>query len=120
MSILSQLSTIADSINAFANDLLNRFDTGIMSIITWAFAKVIKLLLIAQIQSAIYVLGFAWSVAKSLLTDIGLIPAINVALAALSPEVAGLLDVMGFNDLLNNVLNAYVTRFVIRFIPGFK
>lgn len=120
MSLLVSINSIADSIVSLANDITTRFDEGIYGILAWAFAKFLKVYVLAQIKFMIFAIGFSWATAKALIQDMGIMPALNQALSAISPDVAAFLTIMGFDSALNIIVTAYVTKFVLRFIPGLK
>lgn len=120
MSLVSSLNNLSITVVNFANDIVSRFDSGLMQIVVYFTAQLIKVLMYWYIKSTIFMLLFAWHVAKELITSLGVVDLLNDALMSLSPDIQGFLSIMGFNFIMTNVILAYTTRFVLRFLPGFK
>ena len=117
MSIITSINEVITSISNFANDVIARFDVGILGFLTYILTNIVKFLVLAKLSIMILTLNIAWGIASTLLNDIGLFPMINQALQSLSPEVAGFLDLVGINQALNIICTALIARFVMRFIP---
>lgn len=117
MSLLDSVNNVLISFNNFARDSVERFDHGLLAILTWVLSKITQYLILAYIKSIIFFLGLAWAVAKSVITDIGIIPAVNTALASIAPQSAAILQLFGFTDALNIILTALTARLIFRFLP---
>jgi hypothetical protein len=117
VSLADTINSLTNSIVNFANDLTTRFDTGFFGILTWLLAKLIKVLMLAQLKMMLVTIGFAWSIAKSIIADLGILNILGDLLNSLSPEVSAFLGFMGFNEIFNTLVTAIVTRYVLRFLP---
>lgn len=73
----------------------------------------------AWIELKLSSLKFAWGVAKSVLADVGVFTALQSAWSGLSGDALSVLNFFGIPAAVNVLLNAGMTRFVMRFIPGF-
>jgi hypothetical protein len=86
----------------------------------WCFAGFIEHATLAYLKFLMKVIPFAWDIAKTILNDLGVPAMIAQSWGVLPAEVAGLASVLMLPQALMILLNAYVTRYVLRFIPGMK
>jgi len=79
-------------------------------------AHLIEAAVVAKIKIEIWAVKFSWGVAADILKDIGAADAINAGLDALPSEIHEMLNYFGFPAAINTILNAAVTKFVLRFL----
>lgn len=106
------MDSFIDAIQYF----LNWFSTGIYEFAEQAFKEATAWYVVAVVKAKIYMVGFAWDVAKIVLENIGLSQFVNSAWGALSPKLIGYLTFFKVPDALNIVIQAYATRFVLNVI----
>jgi hypothetical protein len=83
--------------------------------ITKAYAEFIKAYLISEIEFKIFMLKFAWDVAKELLTSLNISPLIASAWSQLDSRVLQFITFFRIPEGINLLISAYTTRFVYRF-----
>lgn len=99
----------------FISDWLN---SGVYGLLTDFTAYLIKQAVLAYLALLNTAIPFAWGVAKSILQDLNLSALINSAwdeLPSMSQDVATAFKVP---EIINTAITGYVTKFVMKFIPG--
>ncbi|WP_236012346.1 DUF2523 family protein, partial [Marinobacter mangrovi] len=71
---------------------------------------------VAKIQFMGWAVQFSWGVAKAALDQLTITDQLNQAWASLDSYILGWLTYLRVPDAVNIVLNAFVTRFVMRFM----
>ncbi|SFB90495.1 DUF2523 family protein [Pseudoalteromonas denitrificans] len=92
------------------------FTTGIYDFVVEAYAWVIIKIAAFQLKATIASIEFAWDIAKEIITQLNISAEMQVALERLPPDVVSKLNFFNVINGLNLLLNAFVTRFVMRFI----
>ena len=109
-------------IASFAQNVINYFadfwlviTEGVPSLFVrigaWIFEAAIYLQLLLYFES----IKFAWSVAKLVLEDLSISSTLGTFFSALPPTVRAILIDIRIPDAINVILNAFVTRAVLRF-----
>lgn len=93
------------------------FTSGIYKLITDSYASLIEWWLLSKLKWALWLLGFAWNIAQSLLANLGISSALSAAWGSLDSAVLQSLMFFRVPDVVNIMLSAFSTRFVLRFIP---
>lgn len=96
--------------------ILDWLSTGIYVFFEEAFKEATAWYVVAVVKAKIYMVGFAWDVAKIVLENIGLSQFINTAWGSLNPKLIGYLTFFKMPEALNIVIQAYATRFVLTVI----
>jgi len=100
----------------FATDIMNFFTIAVPSffhrLTAWAFEAFIYIKFLLYIES----IKFSWQVAKLIISDLSISETITSSLSSLSPTIRAVITDLRLIDALNVILNAYVTRMVLRFI----
>lgn len=111
------LFLISDSIGAFFT-MVGAFVTdGIYDFWVWAASQLIELFTLAALNFALWALPFAWEVAKQIIVDLNLSAMIQAAWGQLDSSVLGYATALRISESVNLLISAFVTRFVLRFIP---
>ena len=100
--------------------LVDWFNNGIYQFFTDLTAWVIIKLTVAAINFQIMAMRFAWDVAYSVMGQIGLSQLIENAWSTLDQTSLSIANFFRIPEGINIVMNAAVTKFVLRFIPGYK
>lgn len=115
--MLDFLAVIFDSINHFFIFIGSFFTSGIYDLLTWAFAKFVEGFLITGLNFLIWALPFSWGVAKQVLVDLNITSVVNAAWGSVDSGILGYANLLQLPEALNLLISAYMTRFVLRFIP---
>jgi len=91
--------------------------SGITLLLSKFYAWAIQKLTVFYIGMQIEAMKFAWLVAQNILNDLQVTSKIVSALNLLPQQVRETLNFFKIPECLTNVITAYVTRFVMRFIP---
>lgn len=102
----------------FFDSVLTWLFEGTYQLVTDGFAYGLKWIILAKINTTIFFLEFGWEVAQTLLTEIGLFDLLDTALANLSSEMAALFYWFNGPALVNTILGAHISAWVIRLTPG--
>jgi len=104
------------SIIDFCTDIMNFFTIAIPSffhrLTAWAFEAFIYIKFLLYVET----IKYSWQVAKLVISDLSISETITSSLSSLSPTIRAVLSDLRLIDAVNVVLNAYVTRMVMRFI----
>lgn len=106
------MDSFIDAIQYF----LDWTSTGIYEFTEQALKEATAWYVVGVVKAKIYMIGFAWDVAKIVLQNIGLSQFINATWGNLSPQLIGYLTFFKVPDALNVLIQAYVTRFVLNII----
>lgn len=103
------MDSFIDAIQYF----LDWTSTGIYEFTEQAFKEATAWYVVGVVKAKIYLMGFAWDVAKIVLQNIGLSQFIASTWGSLDNQLVGYLTFFKVPDALNIVIQAYVTRFVL-------
>ncbi len=105
----------AQTVVDFGSDFWLAITDGVPSMLerlaAWAFEAAIYLQFVLYLES----IKFAWAVAKLVLQDLSISSTLSSFFGALPPTVRAILVDIRFPDAVNVILNAFVTRAVMRF-----
>ncbi|WP_417584874.1 DUF2523 family protein [Nitrincola sp.] len=102
----------------FFNAVYEWLNSGIYGFFTELSAYFIKQSVLGYFQFLYVMIPFAWGIAQSILNDLNLSSHLNSAFSSLGSDVLGYLTFFNIPEALNTVISAYVTKFVLKFIPG--
>jgi len=102
--------------NTSINDFLDFLHNGIYDFVTKAFAAFLIWSTVAYIDFMIYMIGFSWDVAQSVLSQLNVSAALNAAWSSLESSIASFVSLLNIPDAINVILSARVTRFVLNFM----
>jgi hypothetical protein len=112
----SGLQGFAQSILDFFSDFWEAITEGIPNLLqrlaAWAFEAAVFLKFLLYLES----IKFAWGVAKLVLEDLSISSTLSQFFGALPPTARAILVDIRFPDAVNVILNAYVTKAVLRFM----
>lgn len=106
------MDSIIDAVQYF----LDFFSTGIYSFAEDALKEATAWYVVGVVKAKIYMIGFAWDVAKIVLQNIGLSAFISEAWSHLDSQIVGYLTFFKVPDALNILIQARITRFVLSVI----
>lgn len=100
----------------FVTDIWTFLETDVPDFITRFFAWFIEWIILAKLTVEYETIKFSWAVSKQVIENFQIGSKIAAASSALPRDVqAALVDMRAF-DALNVVIQAYVSRFVMRFL----
>jgi len=100
----------------FFNEIYAWFTSGIYDFAVEFWAWVIIKVSYIRIQWALASIEFAWNIAREIITQLNISGEMQTALNQLPPDIVDKLNFFNVINGLNLLLNAFVTRFVMRFI----
>lgn len=109
------MQAIFDVLNFIAG-LFNDFFSG--QLLKDFSGYLIQKLTVWYLEAKIEAIQFAWGIAQNILTDLSLSQRITDTLTALPQDVRNVMNFLRVPEAITNLLTAYVTRFVLRFMPG--
>ena len=112
--MFNKLKEVYDAITAFFVNFISFINEGIYSLLTEVFAQLVEWYVIAAIEFKIFVVGFLWGVAQNLLANIELSALINQAWSSIDSQLMSYLTFLRIPEALNILLQASVTRFILR------
>lgn len=99
----------------FFNDILTWLSTGIYDFVVEAYAWIIIKVTTFKFGFMLTMLEFYWGVAKEILQQLNISQEITSALSSLPQGTVEKLNFFNVINGINLILNAFVTRFVLRF-----
>ena len=81
-------------------------------------AKGIELATLAYLKFLIWVIPFAWGIAKTIIQDLGVNDALTAAWSQLDSKSLQMLAFFQVPTAVNHIVTALVTKVALRFIPG--
>lgn len=109
------MQAIFDALNYIAG-LFSSFFSG--QLLKDFAGYVFQRLTVWYIEAKIEAIQFAWGIAKGILNDLSISQRITDALTALPQDFRNVMNFLRVPEAITNLLTAYVTRFVLRFMPG--
>lgn len=100
----------------FLNDVSDFHQSGIYQFFKQVFAQFIIYSTVAYIEFKIFMLGFAYDVAKEILNQLSFSTLLSQAWGSIDSNTAHLLGFFKIPEAINIVLSAKVTKFVLKFI----
>jgi hypothetical protein len=101
----------------YLNSIAEWFNSGIYNFATEAVAYLMTQLFILWLKSQLFMLEFAWGVAKSILQGLNVSSLLSSAWGMLPAEVAKAAAFFRIPDAVNLLLTAGTARFVLGFLP---
>jgi hypothetical protein len=105
-----------ESISNFFTYIQDWLESGIYEFFTQATAYMIESAILGYINTLALMIPFAWGVAKVILEDFGITSMIETAWNVLPSEARQMIAFFAIDDALNIILNAAVTKFVLKFL----
>lgn len=110
------ISGLAEAIGNFFTDIWNFLLADLPSFFNramqWFFLELSLFMINAEIES----IKFAWSIAKSVMEGFQISSKITAASSALPPDVQAAVVDMRLFDAVNIIIQAYISRYVLRFL----
>jgi hypothetical protein len=100
----------------FFNEMYAFITSGIYDFVVEVYAWLIIKITAFQLQAAMASIEFAWDIAREIITQLNISSEMQSALSQLPPDIVDKLNFFNVINGLNLMLNALVTRFVMRFI----
>ncbi len=100
----------------FFNQILTWIGSGIYDFATETWAWVIIKVMIFKIESQLFMMVFAWDIAKDIVNQLNISQEIKSALSALPAQTVEHLNFFNIINGINLIINAFMTRFVMRFM----
>ncbi|MCL1164415.1 DUF2523 domain-containing protein [Shewanella chilikensis] len=112
----SGFSGAFQSLIDFGTDIMNFFTIAVPNFLhrltAWLFEAVIYIKFLLYVEAV----KFSWQVAKLVIADLSISETIMASLSALPPTIKAVISDLRLIDAINVILNAHVTRWVMRFI----
>jgi hypothetical protein len=117
---MDALVEFTKSIVNFFKDIWSFITDYIYQIFVWVFAGIVETLTLWSLKFAEISINFAWGVAKQILVDAGLATKVSDAWSYLPQDVAYVLTACQIPTCITIISTAFVSKFVLRFIPFAK
>lgn len=105
-----------DLILTSINDLIEFMNGDFYQFLVDIFSVYVEYLLIAYVKFKIFTLTFLWSVAENILANLSISSQINSLWGSLNSSVLAYLTFFKIPECFNILINAGVTRFILRII----
>lgn len=104
--------------SAYADSLDDVYSVviGVPSFLEEMFAYLIEYTVYIKFYFYLQSVEFAYGVAQSLVSNLGLMDLVNAAFADLSPQHRNILETYGAREGIVMIVNSMVTRFVLNFM----
>lgn len=103
----------------FIDGIMSWLNSGSYGFFTDLTAYMIKQSVKTYIAFLIEVIPFAWGVANEIIDDLNISQHLNSAWGSLDSDTRAIAGALKIPEGVNFLLSSAVTRFVLRFIPGF-
>ena len=103
----------------FINGVMEWLNSGVYTFATDATAFMIKKAVISYITFLYKMIPFAWGVAQSIMNDLNVSAYLNSAWGSLDSTTRSIATFLKLPEGVNFILSAAMTKFVMKFIPGF-
>lgn len=101
----------------FFTQVLNFIGSGIYDLLVQFVAYIISKLSEIMLYLTLKSMVFSWDIARQILVDLQVSNMISSMYSHFDTQVLNVLLWLKIPDFINNLITAYVTRFVMRFIP---
>ncbi len=98
--------------------LVDFIKNGIYQFIVDVFAYIIVWWHKLKLQSLIFMVQFSWDIAAQIMQDLNITGFLNSMYAHLDNQILGFMLYFRIPEALNTILNAYLTRYIFRFLGG--
>ncbi|MBQ4811296.1 DUF2523 domain-containing protein [Pseudoalteromonas luteoviolacea] len=105
-----------DLISDFITDFWEFFDTDLPELVKRFFVWVVQWFILLKLKIELQSIQFAWFIGKQILENFNIGSRIVSAASALPLDMQSALLDMRLFDALNIILNAHISRYVMRFI----
>jgi hypothetical protein len=109
--------SILDAILEWLRSIGEFFSEGIYQLIVDGFSYLIEILTLWSIQFTVWSSGFAWDIAKNIITDLGISDKLNQAWGIIPVDTVNILAFFGIPELISMLVTAIITSYVLKFIP---
>lgn len=116
--MIAALSSIANSITNFFTGIWNWTSTGIHDAIVYGYAAYIEHYTLATIKFKLYIINFAWDIAKQILIDLQFNQKMIEFFSFIPDYIQVNLMALRIPEGITLIATALVTKYVLRFIPG--
>ena len=103
-----------DALNGIYDWLTN----GIFSFFSSAFSSLMEWLVVTAIHQMTWAIQFAWGIAQNVIQDLHISEQLNNSWSFLPASYKNSLTFFRIPEVLLNLISAYITKFVLKFIPG--
>lgn len=98
--------------------LVDFIKNGIYQFIVDVFAYIIVWWHKLKLMSLIFMVQFSWDIASQIMQDLNITGFLNSMYAHLDNQILGVMLYFRIPEALNTILNAYLTRYIFRFLGG--
>jgi hypothetical protein len=116
--MITALQSLYTSVVNFFTSAWNWLTTGIYDVLIWSYTQFIEYYTLAGLKFKLFALTFGWDIAKSIIIDMQLSQKLQAFFSVLPPDVSVNVTALRIPEGIGLILTAYITRYVLRFIPG--
>lgn len=116
--MIAALQSIFTSIINFFQWIWTFITSGIYDLIVWGLRGFVEFYTLSALKFQLFALNLGWDVAKAILVDMQFNARLQGFFDALPSAVSVNLTALRIPEGIALILTAYITRYVIRFIPG--
>lgn len=102
---------------AFFNSMLEFINNGIYEFFVDLVSYLLQKVTLFTLQASYVSMSFAWDVAQDILADLNLSAFIQSMYSHFDSQITSLLLWLRVPEAINTLTTAYMTRFVMRFMP---
>lgn len=102
----------------FFNQVLDFIHSGFYKLLTEFVAYLISKISIFVLTATLKMMVFSWDVAKQIMVDLKISTMLAGLYSHFNSQILDILLWLKIPDFINNVITAYITRYVMRFMPG--
>ena len=110
--------TKADSLFDVAQDISDFFENSIYQFFVDLFAYLIVWFQEMKLRWLIFLVQFSWDIAKQIMQDLNITGFLNNMYNHLDSRILNVMLYFKIPDALNTIINAYLTRYIFRFLGG--
>lgn len=116
--MIAAIQLVFNSVYNFFTGIWQYLGNGLYNSIVWAYTQWIEFYTLASLKAQLIALTFAWDIAQSILVDLQISQKLQSFFSLLPSDVAVNVAALRIPEGIGLILTAYVTRYVLRFIPG--
>lgn len=94
--------------------IIDWFYTGIYDFIIEVFEELVAWIVVAKLQTMLFLMEFSWGVAKQIMFNLNIGDYISMGFSTIDPVLMGYLNFFRVPESINLIVQAIVTRLTLR------
>lgn len=100
----------------FIANFWDSLSNGLYELVVWSLSGIIKALTLWGIEFKMYMISLSWDVASEILDSLSITDELESAWSSMDSDVLAIATSLRIPDAISMIMNAYVTRYVMRFL----